>query len=60
MSYAVSDVFSVSMVTGSRQTFFASQVCRYADIYAADFLNLLHYPFCYLFKAVTMLVSIHV
>ena len=41
---------------GSRQTFFASQVCRYADIYASSHLNLLHYPLCYLFKAPAMLV----
>src|SRR6218665_316667 len=43
--------------TGSRQTFFASQVMRYADIYAVSFLNLLYYPFSYLFKAPSMLVS---
>ncbi|XP_076469911.1 cytosolic purine 5'-nucleotidase-like isoform X2 [Babylonia areolata] len=42
--------------SGSRQTFFASQVIRYADIYAASFLNLLHYPFCYMFKAPAMLM----
>ena len=44
--------------SGSRQTFFAAQVTRYADIYATSFLNLLHYPFCYMFKAPTMLVMI--
>ena len=43
--------------TGSRQTHFASQVIRYADIYAASHLNLLHYPFFYLFKAPPMLVN---
>ena len=43
--------------TGSRQTHFASQVTRYADIYAASHLNLLHYPFFYLFKAPPMLVG---
>ncbi|XP_076461299.1 cytosolic purine 5'-nucleotidase-like isoform X2 [Babylonia areolata] len=42
--------------SGSRQTFFASQVTRYADLYAASFLNLLHYPFCYMFKAPAMLM----
>ncbi|XP_005098846.1 cytosolic purine 5'-nucleotidase isoform X2 [Aplysia californica] len=42
--------------SGSRQTFFASQVRRYADIYAATFLNLLHYPFCYMFRAPSMLM----
>jgi len=43
---------------GSRQTFFAGQVIRYADLYAASFLNLLHYPFSYLFKAPPMLVCL--
>lgn len=42
--------------SGSRQTFFASQVIRYADLYASTFLNLLHYPFSYFFKAAPMLV----
>nr|XP_054765397.1 cytosolic purine 5'-nucleotidase-like isoform X1 [Lytechinus pictus]XP_054765398.1 cytosolic purine 5'-nucleotidase-like isoform X1 [Lytechinus pictus] len=37
--------------SGSRQTFFASQVLRYADLYSSSFLNLLHYPFSYLFRA---------
>ncbi|XP_072027120.1 cytosolic purine 5'-nucleotidase-like isoform X2 [Amphiura filiformis] len=37
--------------SGSRQTFFASQVLRYADLYSSTFLNLLHYPFSYLFRA---------
>ena len=40
-----------------RQTHFASQVTRYADIYSASHLNLLRYPFFYLFKATPMLVS---
>lgn len=42
--------------SGSRQTHFASQVTRFADIYAASHLNLLHYPFFYLFKAPPMLM----
>ncbi|GFN88629.1 cytosolic purine 5'-nucleotidase, partial [Plakobranchus ocellatus] len=42
--------------SGSRQTFFASQVRRYADIYAASILNLLYYPFCYMFRAPAMLM----
>lgn len=42
--------------SGSRQTFFASQVIRYADLYASTFLNLLHYPFSYFFKAAPMLM----
>ncbi|KAL5021030.1 hypothetical protein ScPMuIL_000185 [Solemya velum] len=42
--------------TGSRQTFFASQVMRYADLYAASILNLLHYPFTYVYRAPAMLM----
>ncbi|XP_022097681.1 cytosolic purine 5'-nucleotidase-like isoform X2 [Acanthaster planci] len=37
--------------SGSRQTFFASQLLRFADLYSSTFLNLLHYPFSYLFRA---------
>ncbi|XP_061449275.1 cytosolic purine 5'-nucleotidase-like isoform X1 [Rhineura floridana] len=36
---------------GSRQTLFANQLMRYADLYAASFLNFLYYPFSYLFRA---------
>ena len=43
--------------SGSRQTLFASQVMRYADLYAASFINLLYYPFSYLFRASHVLVS---
>jgi len=42
--------------SGSRQTFFSSQVVRYADLYAASILNLLYYPFCYMFRAPPMLM----
>ncbi|XP_013192936.1 cytosolic purine 5'-nucleotidase isoform X2 [Amyelois transitella] len=42
--------------SGSRQTFFSSQVVRYADLYAASFLNLMYYPFCYMFRAPAMLM----
>uniref|UniRef100_A0A8C2E0X2 5'-nucleotidase, cytosolic IIb n=1 Tax=Cyprinus carpio TaxID=7962 RepID=A0A8C2E0X2_CYPCA len=45
--------------SGSRQTLFASQVMRYADLYAASFINLLYYPFSYLFRAAHVLVRIH-
>ncbi|OXB58268.1 hypothetical protein ASZ78_010462 [Callipepla squamata] len=41
--------------SGSRQTLFASQVMRYADLYAASFINLLYYPFSYLFRAAHVL-----
>lgn len=43
--------------TGSRHTFFASQIMRFADLYAASVDNLLHYPFCYVFRAPNMLVK---
>jgi len=42
--------------SGSRQTFFSSQVVRYADLYAASILNLIYYPFCYMFRAPAMLL----
>ncbi|KAM8794573.1 cytosolic purine 5'-nucleotidase-like [Eudromia elegans] len=41
---------------GSRQTLFASQLMRYADLYAASVLNFLHYPFSYVFRAVPALM----
>ncbi|KAM8919609.1 cytosolic purine 5'-nucleotidase-like [Pelodytes ibericus] len=41
---------------GSRQTLFSSQLMRYADLYAASFLNLLYYPFSYLFRAIPVLM----
>jgi len=44
------------VTVGSRQTFFANQIIRFADLYASTVINLLHYPFCYLFKAPPMLV----
>lgn len=45
---------------GSRQTHFANQLCRYADLYASTFLNLMYYPFSYMFRAPPMLVSVSV
>lgn len=42
--------------SGSRQTFFSSQVVRYADLYAATFVNLIYYPFSYMFRAPAMLL----
>ncbi|XP_064599743.1 cytosolic purine 5'-nucleotidase-like [Liolophura sinensis] len=53
MSYGVlGSVFR----SGSRQTFFAGQVMRYADLYAATILNLLNYPFSYVFRSPAMLM----
>ncbi|XP_052831811.1 cytosolic purine 5'-nucleotidase isoform X2 [Octopus bimaculoides] len=43
--------------SGSRQTFFGAQVMRYADLYAASILNLLYYPFSYVFRAPPMLMA---
>ncbi|CAG5130344.1 unnamed protein product, partial [Candidula unifasciata] len=40
--------------SGSRQTFFATQVMRYADLYAATFTNLIHYPLTYCFRSPPM------
>lgn len=48
---------NVHVFTGSRHTFFASQIMRFADLYAASVDNLLHYPFCYVFRAPNMLVK---
>ena len=45
-------------ILGSRQTFFASQAMRYADLYASSCVNLIHYPFSYLFRAPPQLVSV--
>ncbi|XP_023338424.1 cytosolic purine 5'-nucleotidase [Eurytemora carolleeae] len=42
--------------SGSRQTFFSSQVVRYADLYAGTMLNLLFYPTFYMFRAPSMLL----
>lgn len=53
MSYGM---FGSLFRSGSRQTFFASQLIRYADIYAATFLNLEFYPFSYMFRAPAMLL----
>uniref|UniRef100_A0A6Q2YYC2 5'-nucleotidase, cytosolic II, like 1 n=1 Tax=Esox lucius TaxID=8010 RepID=A0A6Q2YYC2_ESOLU len=43
--------------SGSRQTLFASQLMRYADLYSSNCINLLYYPFSYLFRATPTLVS---
>ena len=55
----VNNLFSnfALFLPGNRQTFFASQATRYADLYAASCVNLLHYPFSYLFRAPPQLVS---
>lgn len=42
--------------SGSRTTFFASQVERYADVYASSCYNLVHYPIFYFFRAPMMLM----
>ncbi|KAM9735305.1 5'-nucleotidase, cytosolic II, like 1 [Menidia menidia] len=42
--------------TGSTQTLFASQLIRYADLYSSTCINLLNYPFNYLFMAPPVLM----
>lgn len=42
--------------SGSRQTFFSGQVVRYADLYATTIINLMYYPFSYMFRAPAMLL----
>merc|ERR1719461_511844 len=42
--------------TGSRNTMFAGQVMRFADLYGSSFINLLHYPFSFLFRAEAQLL----
>ncbi|KAL0965576.1 hypothetical protein UPYG_G00283130 [Umbra pygmaea] len=42
--------------SGSRQTLFASQLIRYADLYSSNCVNLLYYPFSYLFRATPVLM----
>lgn len=37
-------------------SFYAKQVVRYADLYAATFLNMIYYPFSYMFRAPAMLL----
>jgi len=53
MSYGL---FGSLFRSGSRQTFFSSQLVRYADLYASTCLNLLYYPFSYMFRAPPMLL----
>ena len=53
MSYGTSGSLFRS---GSRQTFFASQVVRFADIYASSLLNLIYYPTFFMFRAPPMLL----
>lgn len=42
--------------SGSRQTLFANQCLRFADLYASSCINLLYYPFSYLFRAPSQLM----
>ncbi|OQR68124.1 cytosolic purine 5'-nucleotidase-like [Tropilaelaps mercedesae] len=49
-------IFGSLFRSGSRQTFFADQICRFADIYGYTFLNLLYYPFTYMFRSPAMLM----
>lgn len=42
--------------SGARQTLFASQLIRYADLYSTSCINLLYYPLNYLFMAPPVLM----
>merc|ERR1712157_712935 len=42
--------------TGSRNTMFAGQVLRFADLYGSSFINLFFYPFSFLFRAEAQLM----
>lgn len=43
--------------SGARQTLFASQLIRYADLYSTSCINLLYYPLNYLFLAPPVLMA---
>ncbi|KAI1708881.1 5' nucleotidase family domain-containing protein [Ditylenchus destructor] len=43
--------YNIHAFSGSRTTFFASQVERYADLYASSCYNLVYYPCFYFFRA---------
>ena len=49
-------IFGSLFRSGSRTTFFANQVERYADLYASSCYNLIHYPSFYFFRAPMMLM----
>jgi len=49
-------IFGSLFRSGNRQSFFASQVMRYADLYSSSHINLLVYPFCYFFRAPAILM----
>lgn len=42
--------------SGSRLTHFSTQVSRYADVYGSTLLNMIYYPFSYMFRAPAMLM----
>ncbi|XP_018650583.1 putative cytosolic purine 5-nucleotidase [Schistosoma mansoni] len=48
--------FDFYCISGSRHTFFSSQVLRYADLYSFSCINLIYYPLCYMFRAPAMLM----
>ena len=51
------DIVALFCTTGSRQTHFAFQACRFADLYSSACINLLHYPDTFLFAAPHQLVK---
>lgn len=50
------NTFGFYYISGSRHTFFSSQVLRYADLYSFSCINLIYYPLCYMFRAPAMLM----
>ncbi|KAF0988810.1 hypothetical protein HZS_7328, partial [Henneguya salminicola] len=46
----------LNIYKGQRQTFYSGQLVRFADLYSHTCLNLLYYPFFYLFRALSILM----
>lgn len=55
VTHHLRDIYRTN-VSGSRLTFFSSQVQRYADLYSATCINIIHYPLCYMFRSLPMLL----
>ncbi|PRP87673.1 cytosolic purine 5'-nucleotidase [Planoprotostelium fungivorum] len=51
IDHSYNSYFGSLFSSGSKNTWFASQVMRYADLYSYDYLNLLNYPLFYHFTA---------
>lgn len=51
LSKCYNGTFGSLFRSGSKNSFFAMQVMRYADMYTADYSSLLNYPLFYYFSA---------